>query len=248
VAVPDATPAEPLREARESGVVLASSSRPDAPPASLAELAAAVFAGAPVDDDDDAVVVEEHEPLDAVGIILEGIESVDATAPLAAAPASATANANANASANAPATPDAPANASPEAKLEAAAAVDPFHLFVTALVDVALAVASPAAASGVVPLLDGTAPETLTPEARDLLLAARVLVETEGGLRASDTFESARVAWRDILRGTGDDFAACGGAIVARATTSPRAAEPCSTTGRPISSLASRAAPSRHPP
>ncbi len=199
--LPDTTAAERAPASRESGVVLASRIGERTPPASLAELAAAVFAGvATTDDEDDLVVVEELEPLDAFGI--EGVEVVDDLVeppePLVAEPPHALGSSVEVASPTA-------AVASP---------ADAFRIYVAALVDVALAVASPEAAAGIVPLMDGATPDAISPEARALLVAAGVLVDTAGGARPSDAFDGARAAWRDILRGTGDDFAACGGAML----------------------------------
>ncbi len=87
---------------------------------------------------------------------------------------------------------------------------DPFRVFVNTLVDAALAADAPAAAAWIVALLDGTVPEALSADVAALLAAGRIL---EGGALAP-SFEKARVAWSAILRGTSEDFEACGSAML----------------------------------
>ena len=87
---------------------------------------------------------------------------------------------------------------------------DPWTVFVAALVDVAMGAGSPHVAS-VLPtlLLDGT----LAPMPEDAAAAlAEAPVVRDGAV--TPTFLAQTRAWRAILLGTGDDFEACGGAML----------------------------------
>jgi hypothetical protein len=92
-----------------------------------------------------------------------------------------------------------------------AAPDDPFTVLVCTLADVAIQAGAPRVAA-ILPglLLDGRMPEPIDPDLADVLRDAGVLDGT--GVAAS--FVETASAWRAILRGTSDDFTACGAAML----------------------------------
>jgi hypothetical protein len=95
---------------------------------------------------------------------------------------------------------------------EPAATPDLFAAYVAAAVEVALATGHTRVAAALPALLEGAELDvsTLTDEARSRLLAAGVLLSSDGGLRPSEAFTSTAAAWRSVLRGATSDFSACG--------------------------------------
>ncbi|MBX3213776.1 MAG: hypothetical protein KF850_17180 [Labilithrix sp.] len=88
---------------------------------------------------------------------------------------------------------------------------DPFIVLVCTLADVAIAAGSPHVASLLPGLLyDGRLPEPLDAEAADALRAAGVLE----GSSVAPAFIAVTSAWSAILRGTSDDFDACGASML----------------------------------
>lgn len=89
---------------------------------------------------------------------------------------------------------------------------DPFTTFACAMVDVAIGAGSPIVASLLPRLLEeGQLGEGLGPEALAALEGAGVL---DGSGAVTETFVAVTNAWKAILRGTSDDFSACGGAML----------------------------------
>lgn len=89
-------------------------------------------------------------------------------------------------------------------------AVDPFQIFVRVLVDVALVEGTPAAAACVQALFEGRASE----EIADDVLAALAASDIATASGPTPGFVARSAAWREILRGTSDDFGACGSAML----------------------------------
>ncbi|MBX3200983.1 MAG: hypothetical protein KF894_22780 [Labilithrix sp.] len=88
---------------------------------------------------------------------------------------------------------------------------DPFTVLVCTLADVAIAAGSPHVASLLPGLLyDGRLPEPLDAEAAEALRAAGVLE----GSGVAPAFVAVTSAWSAILRGTSDDFDACGASML----------------------------------
>lgn len=88
---------------------------------------------------------------------------------------------------------------------------DPFLVFLSTLTDVALGADSPHVASVLAPLLlDGRLEHALPAEAAQALAEANVVRGTD----VTPAFVAQTHAWRAILLGTSDDFAACGGAML----------------------------------
>jgi hypothetical protein len=92
-----------------------------------------------------------------------------------------------------------------------AASDDPFTVFLGALVDVALGAGSPHVAS-VLPglLLEGRLEQGMAVEVLQALAGAKIASGTE----LTPAFVAQMNAWRAILRGTSDDFGACGAAML----------------------------------
>jgi len=87
-----------------------------------------------------------------------------------------------------------------------AAPDDPFIVLVCALADVAIGVGSPYVASVVRPLLvDGCIEPGLSEAALSALEAGGILADCE----VTSAFATTARAWREILRGTSEDFSAC---------------------------------------
>ena len=88
---------------------------------------------------------------------------------------------------------------------------DPLTLLLCTLVDVAIAADSPHVAS-LLPglLLEGRLDHTLPEDATAALAAANITAGSE----VTPAFAAQTRAWGAILRGTSDDFAACGGAML----------------------------------
>lgn len=88
---------------------------------------------------------------------------------------------------------------------------DPFTVLVCTLADVAIGAGSPHVASLLPGLLfDGRLPEPLDGGAADALRAAGIW----DGNEVAPAFVAVTAAWRAILRGTSDDFDACGAAML----------------------------------
>ena len=92
-----------------------------------------------------------------------------------------------------------------------AASDDPFRIFLSTLVDIALGAGSPHVAS-VLPalLLEGRLELGMTDEVLHALAEAKIASGTE----LTPAFVAQTNAWRAILLGTSDDFAACGAAML----------------------------------
>jgi hypothetical protein len=88
---------------------------------------------------------------------------------------------------------------------------DPFTVLVCRLSDVAVSAGAPHVAA-ILPglLFEGRLPESLEGEALDALRDGGVVVANE----ISPTFVSRTNAWREILRGTSDDFEAAGNVML----------------------------------
>jgi hypothetical protein len=137
----------------------------------------------PEDDHDEEIVVEELPPLDET-VAVEGLELE----------------------------PEHQAEPLPAEKVAATmvppASDEPWITLVSAFADVAIGAGSPHVASVLRGLLvDGTL-ETMPDDAMAALAEGHVV--RDGVLTAA--FVARTRAWRDILLGTGDDFAACGSA------------------------------------
>jgi len=89
---------------------------------------------------------------------------------------------------------------------------DPFTILVCTLADVAVGAGAPYVAS-VLPalLLEGRLDEAVPGEAAAALRAAGI-VDAEGVV--TEGFGARTRAWRSLLRGTSDDFDACGGVML----------------------------------
>jgi hypothetical protein len=88
---------------------------------------------------------------------------------------------------------------------------DPFTVLLGGLVDVALGAGSPHVASVLPPLLlDARLEQGLTAEVLQALADGKIA----SGAELTPAFVAQRNAWRAILRGTSDDFGACGGAML----------------------------------
>ncbi|MBX3264318.1 MAG: hypothetical protein KF782_31895 [Labilithrix sp.] len=88
---------------------------------------------------------------------------------------------------------------------------DPFTVLVCTLADVAIGAGSPHVASLLPGLLyDGRLPDSLDAEAAEALRGAGVLEGSE----VAPAFLAVTSAWRAILRGTSDDFDACGASML----------------------------------
>jgi hypothetical protein len=88
---------------------------------------------------------------------------------------------------------------------------DPFTVLVCTLADVAIAAGSPHVASLLPGLLfDGRLPEPLDAAAAEALRSAGLW----DGNEVAPSFVAVTAAWRAILRGTSDDFDACGAAML----------------------------------
>jgi hypothetical protein len=88
---------------------------------------------------------------------------------------------------------------------------DPFTVLVCMLADVAIQAGSPNVASLLPGLLfDGRLPDTIDADVLDALRAAGLW----DGREIAGTFVTTTCAWRAILRGTSDDFDACGAAML----------------------------------
>ncbi|MDF2693079.1 MAG: hypothetical protein K0S65_1462, partial [Labilithrix sp.] len=88
---------------------------------------------------------------------------------------------------------------------------DPFTVLVCTLADVAIGAGSPHVAS-LLPglLIDGRLPELLDQETSEALRVAGIW----DGTTVTPAFMGVAMAWRAILRGTSDDFDACGAAML----------------------------------
>jgi hypothetical protein len=147
------------------------------------------------DEDDDAadIVVEELPPLDESA-------SVEGATMMVAPPA-----------------PSAlPALAAPPALVETSTSLppasdDPFTVLVSTLADVAIGAGSPYVAS-LLPglLLEGRLDHSMAADAAVALAEADIARGTE----VTATFIGQTRAWRAMLAGTSDDFAACGNAML----------------------------------
>jgi len=88
---------------------------------------------------------------------------------------------------------------------------DPFTMFVCTLADVAIGAGSPHIASLLPGLLfDGRLPQPIDGGAAEALRSAGLW----DGSEVSPAFVAVTAAWRSILRGTSDDFDACGAAML----------------------------------
>lgn len=88
---------------------------------------------------------------------------------------------------------------------------DPFTILVCTLADIAIGAGSPHVASMLPGLLfDARLPETLDGEVLETLRAAGICNDNE----VTPGFVAITSAWRAILRGTSDDFDACGAAML----------------------------------
>lgn len=98
-----------------------------------------------------------------------------------------------------------------ESSVLPAAPDDPFTSLVCTLADVAIGAGSPHVASMLPGLLfDARLPEPLDPEIAGALEAAGIVSAGE----ISSAFIAVTTAWKAILRGTSDDFDACGAAML----------------------------------
>ena len=136
-------------------------------------------------DDDEPIVVEDLPPLDETAT-LEGTEVAAERAPEVAA------------------------ELTPIATIAPPASDDPWMILLSTLVDVAIGAGSPHVAS-LLPglLLHGTL-EAVPDEAKEALAEADIF----RGNQVTPVFVAQTHAWRGILLGTGDDFAACGNAML----------------------------------
>jgi hypothetical protein len=164
-------------------------------------------AGYDHDDHDEPFVVEELEPLGEIA--LEGGGAESAPAPAAAAePAPVAEPEPAREPQSAPAAASRPGIARTALPPPPD---DPFVVLVHTLADVALAEGSPPVASLLPALLfEGRLD-------RDLPAGAMRALEDAGavaGGQPTDAFAATTRAWSAILRGTSDDFTACGGAML----------------------------------
>jgi hypothetical protein len=88
---------------------------------------------------------------------------------------------------------------------------DPFTVFVCTLADVAIGAGSPHVASFLPGLMfDGRLPDALDDGAKSSLRSAGLL----DGDGVHPAFVATACAWRAILRGTSDDFSACGSSML----------------------------------
>ena len=87
---------------------------------------------------------------------------------------------------------------------------DPWMLLLSTLVDVAIGAGSPHVASMLSGLLLGGTLDGVPDEAKDALAEANVFRDNH----VTPTFVAQTRAWRGILLGTSDDFAACGNAML----------------------------------
>lgn len=142
------------------------------------------------DEADDEILVEELPPLDG-SVCLEGV--------VANEPAVEPASVETVAVVAAPATTLPPA---PD---------DPFTVLLGTLADVAVGAGSPHVAS-VLPglLLEGRLDHAMSAEVTQALAEANIVQGTE----VTATFAAQTRAWRAILGGESDDFAACGSAML----------------------------------
>ena len=142
------------------------------------------------DEDDDAadIVVEELPPLDESA----SVEGAPIMAAIMAAP------------------PPPPATVETATSLPPASD-DPFTVLVSTLADVAIGAGSPYVAS-LLPalLLEGRLDHAMAADAAGALAEADVARGTE----VTATFIGQTRAWRALLAGTSDDFAACGNAML----------------------------------
>jgi hypothetical protein len=192
--------------ARASGIVpRGDTARDEESERDLAALSAAVARiDADVEEDDDSAILVEDLPPLGDGVSVEGSPSVEeaplvvaAEAPLAEAPLAEAPLAEvslAEVSNTLPPAPD-----------------DAFTLLVCTLADIALGAGSPYVASVLPGLLhDGALQHPLAADAAQALAEARIVVASE----VTPAFRAQSLAWRAILLGTSDDFAACGGAML----------------------------------
>jgi hypothetical protein len=97
---------------------------------------------------------------------------------------------------------------------------DPFHTLVCVLADVAIAAGAHDVASWLPGLLfEGRLPDALDEASANALRASRLLV-SDSPLVIDPEFVARMAAWRSILRGTSDDFDACGSAMLDEWTSS----------------------------
>jgi len=149
-------------------------------------------------DDEEEIVVEEIEPLDGLAVV-EGAAIAERTAesaPVHAETRSALNHVSGDSSSTAlpPPPPD-----------------DAFTSFVCALADVAIGCGASDAAAMLPPLLlDGVLAAGVNGDAAQAL--AQAGIAQDGALTGA--FRAQIDAWRAILRGTSDDFGACGGAML----------------------------------
>jgi hypothetical protein len=182
--------------ARASGIVpRGDTARDDESEHDLGALSSSVaHVDADVEDDDDtAILVEDLPPLgDSASVegspsALEPPRVVAADAPRAEVPLAAV-------STTLPPAPD-----------------DAFTLLVCTLADIALGAGSAHVASVLPGLLHhGALQHPLADDAAQALAEARIVVASE----VTPAFRAQSLAWRAILLGTSDDFAACGGAML----------------------------------
>jgi hypothetical protein len=140
------------------------------------------------EDDDDPIVVEELPPLGETASVEGDLE------PLGLPDSERVEVAAASAPTSLPPAPD-----------------DPFTILLTMLADVAIGAGSPHVAS-VLPglLVDGRLDHAMPPDATQALAEADVV----RGTGATPAFVAQTHAWQAILRGTSDDFSACGNAML----------------------------------
>lgn len=172
---------------------------PDARPSGIVPIAASASIDDLADEEEEssasAIVVEELEPLEVVSV--EGLED----APSVEAPAEPEAedvHANDFAPRDSTALPPPPD--------------DPFTVLVCTLADVAIAAGAPNVAAALPELLVDGRLDPALPEEAMAALAAGGLVDGDGAATAA-LVETTR-AWRAILRGTSDDFSACGSGML----------------------------------
>ncbi|AKV01928.1 hypothetical protein AKJ09_08591 [Labilithrix luteola] len=192
--------------ARISGILpiaLDSEARPEREEIGLEDMVIALQAQAPFDDlsDDEPIVVEELEPFDD-DVSVEAVNDVVTTL-VAAAPAVAV---------NVEPEPvvSEPVMSAPSTTLPPPPE-DPFTIFVSTLVDVALHENAAHVAAALPGLLGaGILPHGLGPEATQALREGGIVE----GLEATPGFAATTTAWSAILRGTSDDFSACGSGML----------------------------------
>lgn len=156
----------------------------------LEDMLVALHAQAPLDDDfadDEPIIIEELEPLDdsyAVEAAVDGMISLVAEAPDVVV-------------AHATTLPPPPE--------------DPFTIFVSTLVDIAIHENAGHVAAALPALLGaGLLPHSMGPEATQALRDGGIA----DGLDAMPGFSATTAAWSAILRGTSEDFGACGNGML----------------------------------